>query len=409
MSKLADRFEIIEDQPLPRKRKQKSKDRPSFNDIPWRLITITVAAGITLGMGLIFFLIQARSAPVVEAADLNLTTAEKHVMGDITDVAFSGSDLIAVDAADVYLYKGVNFYQHLDIATANLILSPDGTRLASLANFFNDHYTLLQLWDVASGKLLKDARIDGDSMPTSVQGKNIAFSADGRLLAVNTRSGTFLLDVQTMTIRTITTEREMGTIALVFSPDANRLIAIFEHDEPNFDIHTLAQVWDIHNPDTAQLTYSLHIFEGYARDAVLSADGHYLAYTEQIDAHTTPKNRIHIHDMFEQKEIGTLPFDAGIRIGPLSLSSSSLAFVQNAKTAAGDYDDLHLVRWSSDAHGFHWQTLAPPQPLNSLDVAHLHLWTENHSSGLDYLVKDTDTVTLFRWDFTTNTIRALPL
>ena len=411
MTKIDGHFEIIEDQPLPRKRKAKRKDSPSLNYIPWRVMMIALAAGIVLGMGLLFVLVKSRRAAPVEVPDLSLIMGDKHVMGDITDIAYSGSHLIAVDAAHVTLYNGVNFSQHLDITTSSIILSPDGTRLASLANVFDQHYTLLQIWDVAMGRLLEDAKIDGDNMPVSAGGKSFVFSPDSRLLAVNTRSATFILDAQTLAIRTTIAEHEMGAIDMVFSPDASDLITIFEHDEPNFDIKALAQVWDIRDPRAPQLAYSLHIPEGTARDAVLSADGHYLAYTEVLDAHTKPTYRIYIHDMLAQKDIGIIPFGNNIRIAALALSDSHLAFTQwdTATTAVSStvvQYHLHVVRWSTSPDRFHYQTqsmLLPP----TLDVVHLHLWNDHLSSGLDYFLPDT--ATLIRWNFSANTIQTLAL
>jgi len=405
------RFEIIEDEgPEPiRKRKRKSKDRFSFNYIPWRLIAISLTAGMTVGIVLLFFLTRSLPSATPTAAAPNVmesndTASINRSIAPIVDIAFFDNNLVAVSSLNVHIYQGDKLTQVLDLRTPRLVFSPDGKRLASVGTDNGK----LQLWDVATGKVVKEAPISGDSNPTSFEGKNIAFSSDGSLLAIGTRDGTMIWDTKTLTMRTGISESNMGTTALVFSADNHRLTSIVEYMDPaTYAYETSAKVWDIETPDNPRLLYSLALDEAFAQYAVLTPDGHYLAYVSRHSINGVQSETLHIHDMTAQKDVGTLPVAAGTHVAALALSDNYLAFEQRGSVPTGDQNSLRVVRWSVSGEGISIESVSEPQPVRTLGISHLRLWTENGSSGLDYLALDTSTI--LRWDFANNTIRPLPL
>ena len=416
MSQYNSRFEIIEDElpPPKQKRKRKSKDRLSFNFMPWRLIIIAVTAGMTIAIALIFFVTQMRPpepvALVAQSPDAAVPP-QNHFMGQINDIAFSTTDVTAVSSANVHIYKGNDLLQVLDIPTATLNLNPDGTRLIALTTSTNSDgasYAALQLWDTASAKLLKEAKVDGANTPNAVQGKNLAFSPDGKFLATGTPSGMTILDASTLEVRGQIAENQAGTLALAFSSDGKRLSAIIQYyDYTTGHYSSLVRVWDIQDITVPQPLYSLPLYQPYATYAVISDDGRYLAYTSRSDSDTTPTDVIHIQDLFEQKQVGSIPCEPDTHITTLALTGNMLAFQQRGSIVSGNQNSLLVVHWSADASGFDYQTVAGPQPLRQLGVSHMRLWSDKDSSGIEYLALDTYTV--LHWDFTTNIIKALPL
>ncbi len=410
MNQFNSRFEIIEDEgpEAIRKRKRKNKDRLSFNYMPWRLIAISLTAGMTVGIVLIFLLTRSLPstppAAIPNVVESNDTASINRSMAPIVDIAFFDNNLVAVSSLNVHIYQGDKLTQVLDLRTPRLIFSPDGKLLASVGSDNGK----LQLWDVATGKVVKEVPISGDSNPTSFEGKNIAYSSDGRLLAIGTREGTMIWDTKTLTMRTGISENNMGTTALVFSADKHRLTSIVAYMDPATNAYaTSAKVWDIQTPDNPRLLYSLTLDEAFAQYAVLSPDGQYLAYVSRHSINGVQSETLHIHDMTAQKDVGTLPVAAGTHVAALALSDTYLAFEQRGIVPTGDQNSLRVVRWSVSGEGISIESVSEPQPVRTLGISHLRLWSENGSTGLDYLALDTSTI--LRWNFASNSIRPLPL
>jgi RNA polymerase sigma factor (sigma-70 family) len=107
----------------------------------------------------------------------------------------------------------------------NLLLTPDGKRLVS-----NDYYgsRMVRIWEMATGKLLRQ-------FPGTFERRNIALSANGRLVAVGQEKEIILWDS--------TSGKEVRRLAqpdatgFAFSPDGKILAAA----GPNPDIH----LWDL--------------------------------------------------------------------------------------------------------------------------------------------------------------------
>lgn len=414
MDQFDTRFEIIEDDAPKPKRKRKRKDRISLNYVPWRLVAICLMAGMTVGIVLIFVLtrsvtqeVMSKPPTVIESSDV--TSGNPIVRGNIQDIAFSDSDMISLSSANVQIYKDSKLAQVLDTG-GNVVFSPDGKRLASFSvknELSNGAKRVLQLWDTATGTLLKEdvvGTIDGPSIPS----KNLAFSPSNVLVAAGIQGGIIVWDVETLERRAEIPQQLTGVVAIAFSADGNRLSAVIEQDNWYENKQTaMVKVWDIRNPHDPRVFYTLPLYFPFSRTATLSADGHYLAYTINMGTNSAVQEEIRIYDLLERRRVGVIPFEEGVHIGALAITDKTLVFTARNQGQGGDENSMRVLKWSFEVGQFSTELIAGPQSLRTLGVSHLHLWTADDHTGVDYFALDT--YTLMRWDFTTNTIKPLPI
>lgn len=115
------------------------------------------------------------------------------------------------DASTGKRIRRIGWQQGIEVA---ITLSPDGKRLATA----NESQDKVRVWETATGKELPAITLPGE-LPQSGGRYTLAFSPDGRSLAVADRDGLRLLDVAAR--RLVRTFRTEGTFA--FAPDGKTL------------------------------------------------------------------------------------------------------------------------------------------------------------------------------------------
>ncbi|WP_307822008.1 nSTAND1 domain-containing NTPase [Streptomyces coffeae] len=149
-----------------------------------------------------------------------------------------------------------------------LAISPDGRTVASAGRSQSLHLTsedrTVRVWDVATGKTR--ATLTGPPGHTHGVSK-VAFSPDGRSVAVGDREGTVRVrDVATGKTRVTLAGRNYGVKSLAFSPDGHTLATGSDDG--------MVRVWDV---ATGMTRVTLTGHTGSVESVAFSPDGHTLA------------------------------------------------------------------------------------------------------------------------------------
>lgn len=143
-----------------------------------------------------------------------------------------------------------------------IALSPDGKMLAAeeiwRENDSKDFKRGVALWDVAAGKIIRDL---------SVTAYTMAFSPDGKTLAVSNGDGVLLWDVAANRQRSKLAAEKLSVVALAFAPDGKTLVG--------GDLQATVHIWDV---SSGQVKARLRHREGQMTSCVAFApDGKTLA------------------------------------------------------------------------------------------------------------------------------------
>jgi WD40 repeat protein len=145
--------------------------------------------------------------------------AQAYVIGDVLDK-------VSIDVLESPGGKRLRQLTRNEPQTifAGAALSPDGRQLAAAMRHITKPRKVLRLVDTATGKLLRETRDDGEGWFLSV-----AFSADGKTLALGGKDEILLADTATGAV-TARLAAKMKTVAfLAFTPDAGMLVS-HSHD-----------------------------------------------------------------------------------------------------------------------------------------------------------------------------------
>jgi WD40 repeat protein len=156
----------------------------------------------------------------------------------------------------------------------SVVFSPDSRFLASASSD-----NTVRLWEVTTGKAvgeIKDVAVldaddGGGSKKQTAMVYEVAFSPDGKLLAMNGSNAT--IKVWDAAKQAVVLRLKSGGSGLVFSPDGKRLVAgTRKYDERKFDVEDFVTVWD---SSTGKELLSLPASR--SGKLIFSPDGKYLA------------------------------------------------------------------------------------------------------------------------------------
>jgi WD40 repeat protein len=218
--------------------------------------------------------------------------------------------------------------------------SPDGTTLAIAGNGGIGSKGSTQLWDVPAGKLIRTLPDDASA---------VAFSPDGKILAIGVTGGTQLWDLPAgKLIKVLPAAAGRTVFALAFSPSGTHLAAAVD-DQIQLDGQI--QLWDIPAGQLIKTLTSANLSVG---SLAFSPDGAFLAAADEV-TRGQASAETQLWQVAAGRLVRTLPVFGQTTVSPVS----AVAFSPDGETlAVGISDGTQL--WNA-VHGVvgSWGTQAP--------------------------------------------------
>jgi serine/threonine protein kinase len=231
-------------------------------------------------------------------------------------MAFSpdGKQLAVTESQTVVFYD-LQTMQEIQTITLTgwhniLAFSPDWSLMAA----YTDYSGPIEIWDVTTFSNLQTIKMDGVT--------GVAFSADGKQLAITAGQAVRILDVQTgNTITTLVVQSAYRFDTLAFSPDGKTL-AVSGADA--------LYVWDTSNWQQAPLV----VGQGdYGEQLAFSADGKWLGWLGN--------DSVHIYEMPSGHKVRSMAYTTSV-----SSSFGSLAFSLDGQVLAATTESAIVKLWN---------------------------------------------------------------
>jgi RNA polymerase sigma factor (sigma-70 family) len=246
---------------------------------------------------------------------------------------------------DMAADKEIRPFEAANYNPRSATFSPDGKKLA--ARMRNDRRTYLWVWEVATGRKIFSLPTEVEDSNLSANVETIAFSPDGRLLAIDGKDNTISLwEVATGTrlrqldgLRQPAQPGEIFVRFLAFSPDGRMLAASSLRDNK-------VRLWDVASgKEVGQLSAynqrkgeQTQTAQRLGCSLAFSPDGRMLATAAQgKNCDGVPDREVRLWEVASGKEVGRLiGHQAPVR---------AVAFSPDGKTLATGSDDLTCLVW----------------------------------------------------------------
>jgi WD40 repeat protein len=295
---------------------------------------------------------DAYGDPLPSGAIARLGTWRFKIGDDIAEVALSPNGRIVAAATPYEIIHLLDAQSGRELrrfqADGNyrLAFSPDSTRLAIAGN--SNH---VQLWEVASGKLLRQLETGKDS------GFSLSFSADGNKLA----SGPYEADAEPFVyVWNVATGKQLARVGVLqnqfvrvmLSADGRTLATWGSMKDRQGDgngkrLRTI-QVWDV---ATGKEIRRLAFDRGQVDHVALSPDGRTVAAINAGDkptrAEKKPRSRLHFVDVLSDKELRNCVIPDDLRFLTFTYSSGGRLLA-----AATDKEERNAYLWDDTEGAF---------------------------------------------------------
>jgi WD40 repeat protein len=417
-------FEVIEEPPYePSKAKRKPKRKARLAVMPWRWLVVAFVVGGALILSTVLWIVPQPSpvssivtvatvAPAIQPTGPALRPTQSAGVEYIRAMAWAGDKMAAVGSESLRLYQSQQPVQFLDpyvnTSMAAAAIHPAGSQLVTLTEVGSpttsrfDH--VLTLWDLSTRQMAHQIVIhtNGSLMTFfGSPGVALAYSPDGSLLATGSMEGEIVLwNPVTGERRSTITTKGIATLALAFSADHQRLLAVTRYGDKTIGSfsHDEIQGWDIRQPDApkAVATTKLEISPEYIFKVAFSPNGLYAVFTTQ-------SGNVQVWDVERGRALGTIALGSVVfQDVALNLDGRHIALAMQGADTAGRYAELQVLTWYfKDGGTFGYNKLRGKKDYLSLsDINHLHFDSTGNSNVLAYIsVADNR---LGRWNLDTD-------
>jgi len=305
-------------------------------------------------------------------------------------IALSGNLLQAIPVGEATLMdtktwevKHTFTFDDVDVAVAALALSPDGKTLAvgghpnndAAARDGNELPSCLTLWDVEKKKAIEWKPMTGERALDGIH--HLAFSPDGKLLAIAEDGRVRIFNVQTGEAKAVLDTQGAPLLEFVFSPDGKTLVT--------GDQDKTAKLWDLQE---RKLRRTLKARRGTIWTVAFSPDGKLLATGGFEQAKNKWQYEVILWDAKTGEQRQTLATNLAVPV-------LSLAFSPDGKTLAAAGGLLGNLKDGAKPSGgeltfFRLNAIAAPAPKDRMEPE--GTWTvvaSEQDASLGQFPKDT--------------------